>query len=438
MNNETKKVLLFTYYWPPSGGAGVQRWLKFCKYLPEFNVKPTVVTVDEKCASYPVQDSSFLLDISKELDVIKTKSFEPLNYYQKLSGRAQVPFAGFANETNKNWKHEVSRFIRGNFFIPDARRGWNKYALAAGKQIIEAQQIDTIITTSPPHSTQLIGLKLKEKYGLPWIADLRDPWTDIYYYKKMNHTALAKRIDASYEKQVLEKADKIVVVSEFIKHIFLQKSKAIEPNKIHVIPNGYDEEDFISVPTSLKKEKIIISYNGTLSADYPIKPFITALKEVIDKKPRLSINIQFTGSISEDIKQYIKQIIPNNCSFNNHVPHKKSVEILLESDILLLLIPDVLNNEGILTGKLFEYLAAENPIICVGPKHGNAASIIAQCQSGQTFEKHEIESMAKYLKSLFVQISDQNSIKIENRLHEQYSRKSLSKTMAGLILNKSK
>lgn len=435
MNNKTNNVLLFTYYWPPSGGAGVQRWLKFCKYLPQFGVQPIVITVDEKNASYPVIDNSFEQDISMHLEIIKTSSFEPLDYYQKLSGRKQVPFAGFANETNENWKHEVSRFIRGNFFIPDARRGWNKYAIKAGEKIIESQNIKAIITTSPPHSTQLIGMELKKKYGLQWIADLRDPWTDIYYYRKMNHTFLAKTIDARYEREVLEQADKIVVVSEYIKQLFAQKSKKINLDKIIVIPNGYDEEDFIVKHANPAKDIIKISYNGTLSNDYPIKPFIEAFKSILDELKGLSTMVQFTGSVSEDIKQFIQKAIPNNCQFNAHVPHKKSVEILLESDILLLLIPDVAHNEGILTGKLFEYLASENPILCIGPKQGNAAAIIENCHSGMTFEKGDIAAIANYLKSLLIQIQNQQSVKINNQLNSQYSRKNLSKTMAQLVLN---
>lgn len=433
MNNETTQVLLFSYYWPPSGGAGVQRWLKFCKYLPEFNIKPIVVTVDERYASYPLLDNSFLKDISSELQLIKTKSFEPLNYYQKLSGRKQVPFAGFANETNENWKHEVSRFIRGNFFIPDARRGWNSYALKAGRELLAQQKISTIITTSPPHSSQLIGLKLKEKYPLNWIADLRDPWTDIYYYKKMNHTFFARQLDLRYEREVLEQADKIVVVSEFIKNLFLEKSKAIDADKIYVIPNGYDEEDFTAKNSARKNDKILISYNGTLSADYPVKPFIEAFSLVLNENKTQDITIQFTGSVSEDVQQYIKQTIPDNCTFNPHVPHKESVSILLQSDILLLLIPDVANNEGILTGKLFEYLASENPIICIGPKHGNAAAIIEQCKSGATFENNEIAEIAACLKVLILKLQKQESIKINNALNKQYSRKNLSGAMAKLI-----
>jgi glycosyltransferase involved in cell wall biosynthesis len=274
---------------------------------------------------------------------------------------------------------------------------------------------------------------LKEKYGIQWIADLRDPWTDIYYYKKMNHTYLAKYLDAKYEKNILEQSDKIIVVSQYIKKLFLQKSDLINPDKIYVIPNGFDEEDFSGNHHSVKKEQILIAYNGTLSDDYPIQPFIAAFKEVLMENKFLPSFIQFTGSVSENIKQYIVDNIPNNCLFNEHVPHKKSVEILMQSDISLLLIPDVANNEGILTGKLFEYLAAENPIICIGPKHGNAADIIEECKSGKTFEKSEITSIAAYLKQLILKVNSNQSIKINNHLNWKYSRKNLSETMAKIV-----
>ncbi len=433
MNNETKKVLLFTYYWPPSGGAGVQRWLKFCKYFPEFGVKPTVVTVREDKASYPVIDRTLFEEISPELEIIKTNSFEPLGFYQKLSGRKQIPFAGFANDDD-NWKHEISRFIRGNFFIPDARRGWNKYAFEAGSKVIAQQNIKTIITTSPPHSTQLVGLKLKKKYNVNWIADLRDPWTDIYYYPKMNHTALAKTIDLRYEREVLKNADKIIVVSDFIKNMFLQKSTHIHPEKVYVIPNGYDEEDFNRINIKHNPSSFIIGYNGTLADNYPIDTFTDAIKRVIQKySNRLRVLVRFTGSISNDMQKKIHHAISGHCEFNAHVPHKKSVELLLESNVLLLLIPEVKNNEGILTGKLFEYMAACNPIVCIGPKHGNAAAIINDCEAGKVFEKNESELIVTYLESLVEQYLNQKSIKTKNDLHQKYSRRNLSKQMASLV-----
>jgi hypothetical protein len=199
---EKRKVLIITYYWPPSGGAGVQRWLKFAKYLPEFGVEPIVLTVDPKYASYPQRDESLEKDIHQKLKVYKTKTFEPLNLLSGILGKKNVPYGGFTNVNKKSFLQTILRFIRGNFFIPDARVGWNNYAYKKAKEIIEEYKIDTVITTSPPHSTQLIGLELKKKLSITWIADFRDPWTDIYYYKDLLHTCLAKRLDKNKEQEV--------------------------------------------------------------------------------------------------------------------------------------------------------------------------------------------------------------------------------------------
>ncbi|MDQ3291715.1 MAG: hypothetical protein M3Q05_10540, partial [Bacteroidota bacterium] len=207
-------VLFFAYYWPPSGGAGVQRCLKFVKHLPEFQLTPTVITVDEKKGAYPVLDNSLGADVPASVKVIRTNTSEPFEYYKKLTGKKEIPYGGFANQNNQSLVQKIFNFIRGNLFIPDARVGWNRYAIAAGKKLLQSQPFEAIVTTSPPHSSQLIGLKLKKEFPhIKWIADMRDPWTDIYYYKELNHTTLARQLDASYEKAVIEGADAILVTS---------------------------------------------------------------------------------------------------------------------------------------------------------------------------------------------------------------------------------
>ena len=240
-----KKVLLITYDFPPSGGAGVQRWLKTIKYLPEYGVETIVLTVDPAVASYPQVDESLCKEVPDFVKVYKTKSKEILSIYKKVSPQKQVPYGGFANEPNPTLLQKISRFIRGNFFLPDPRRGWNKYALAKAKEIIEQEGIETIITTSPPHSTQLIGLELKRLYPhIKWVADLRDPWTDIYYNEDLYPTCWAKKRNLRYERSVLLAADQIITVSEECKRLFAEKADVAE--KIAVIPNGYDEKDFIN------------------------------------------------------------------------------------------------------------------------------------------------------------------------------------------------
>ena len=238
-----KKILIITYYWPPSGGAGVQRWLKFSKYLPEFGYTPIILTVDEKEASYAQLDYSLLQEVDPALQVHKTRTFEPYNLYRKLSKKKEIPYGGFSNQKKITLFERFSRMIRGNLFVPDPRRGWNRYALKKALDLISSEQIDVVVTSGPPHSTHLIGNRIKERTGIRWIADFRDPWTDIYYYKELYHAGLATWFDKQLEKKVLSHADKIITVSEEVGKLLLKKIPGTG-EKIVVIPNGYDEADF--------------------------------------------------------------------------------------------------------------------------------------------------------------------------------------------------
>ena len=174
-----KKTLIITYYWPPGGGAGVQRWLKMARHLPDFEIEPFILTVDPGYATYPATDNTLENDIPRGLKVFKTKATD---YFRILSkDKKAISSAGFAKEGKNSFREKVARFIRGNIFIPDPRRGWNRFAFGKAVEVIDNNGINTVITTSPPHSTQLIGLKLKKRFPeIKWIADLRDPWTDIY------------------------------------------------------------------------------------------------------------------------------------------------------------------------------------------------------------------------------------------------------------------
>jgi glycosyltransferase involved in cell wall biosynthesis len=413
-----KKVLVITYYWPPSGGAGVQRWVKFIKYFKNQNIDPYIISVDPDFASYPVIDKSLINDIPENTNVYLTKTNEPYSIYKKINNN-QTPYAGFANEGRPNFLQKIARFIRGNFFIPDSRKGWNDFAYKKAVKVLEKENIDTVITTSPPHSTQLIGLKLKETLNIKWIADLRDPWTDIYYYKSLLHTKWAKRKDLNYEKGVIEKSDKIVVVSDSIKQLLINKSNLIQESKIHVIPNGFDEEDF-SVSSTNKNNKFLLSYVGTITKDYPLD----SIKKSITN---LNINLEFTGKADHPTKHLLNEI----AGFNNHVKHKESINLLLASDMLLLVIPKIANNKGILTGKLFEYLGARKPILCIGPTDGDAAKIIQECKAGKTFDYSDENGIYEFIETCM-----SNEYIFENKNYLNYSRRNLTKTLSKILNDK--
>jgi glycosyltransferase involved in cell wall biosynthesis len=410
-----KKVLVITYYWPPSGGAGVQRWVKFIKYFKDQNINPFIISVDPDFASYPLIDNSLKNDIPDNTNVYLTKTNEPYSFYKKINNN-QTPYAGFANEGRPNFFQKIARFIRGNFFIPDSRKGWNNFAYKKAVEILEKENIDTVITTSPPHSTQLIGLKLKETQNIKWIADLRDPWTDIYYYKSMLHTKWAKQKDLNYEKRVIEKSDKVVVVSDSIKQLLLNKSNLVKESKIHTIPNGFDDDDFL-VSSKNNNSKFLLSYVGTITKDYPLD----SIKKSISN---LNINLEFTGKADEPTKLLLNEV----ASFNNHVKHKESINLLLASDMLLLVIPKISNNKGILTGKLFEYLGARKPILCIGPTDGDAAKIIEECKAGKTFDYSDENGIYDFIETYM-----SNEFIFENKNYLKYSRRNLTKNLSKIL-----
>src|SRR5665648_139084 len=421
-----KKVLIITYYWPPSGGAGVQRWLKFAKYLPEFGWQPVILTVDPKYASYPQRDESLLDEVDPSCMVYSTKSFELYNLYKFISGKEEVPYGGFANESEEGLLQKVSKFLRGNFLLPDPRKGWNKYALKKAAELIREFNIDTVVTTSPPHSSQLVGLKLKQKFKIRWIADLRDPWTDIFYYKQFNHTALARKIDKRYERKVVENADLLITVSEDVKRIFAEKSGSLVAAKTAVIPNGFDEDDFriTCIPEEAGK---VITYTGTISEAYDVDKLLEALLLLSeDLKSRLLI--RFVGKVPPSVEQKLRST-RLAVEFVGYVNHTKSIEYLLRSDLLLLVIPKEKNNRGILTGKFFEYLASQKPVLAIGPTDGDLAKIILETQCGKLFDYEDKEGMLQ-----FIQDQLNNPATVLNPVSaNQYSRKELTRKIAGLL-----
>jgi glycosyltransferase involved in cell wall biosynthesis len=420
----SSKVLIITYYWPPSGGAGVQRWLKFSKYLPEFGWEPIILTVDPEYAAYPVTDNSLTDDLPSSLKVHRTPATNYFSVYNK--DKTKIPTAGFANSVNNTLKGKFMRFIRGNFFIPDPRRGWNKYAFRKACEVIEKEKTGVVVTTSPPHSTQLIGLKIKKKYPqIKWIADLRDPWTDIYYYNQFYPTIVSRMVDSGLEKKVLRRADRIIIVGPSLKNLFSQKVPGIS-EKTEVITNGYDEDDFgeqiISNP-----EVFTISYIGTLSDAYPVKGFLGALKGFKDEGN--SFILRFIGTIPEKQKESVISLIGNtNVEFINSVSHNSAISYMAGSSVLLLIIPDHQSNKSIITGKLFEYMATGKPVLCLGPADGDASKILKSAEAGETFDYNDISSIRNFL---YKTLNNQNHSGSESK--KIYSRRELTRRLNEIL-----
>lgn len=429
-----KKLLVISYYWPPAGGAGVQRCLKFVRHLPEFGYEPIVITVDERVATYPVTDPTLQADIPGGVRVIRTRSFEPLSVLSRFVGKENVPYGGFANTRKESRVQQLLRWVRGNFFIPDARKGWVPHALKEATRIIREEQIERVMISSPPHSSQLIGLQLKKRFpGLTWIADMRDPWTDIYYYKDLMHTQVAARADAALERKVLESADLILVVSEPIRQAFLKKSEKLNSAKISVIPNGYDADDFQSCNRE-RSGDFTISYVGTLAESYHPEVFIDVLNRFASFRPQDKVCFRFVGNIPWNIRErFEKQARGWNVLWTGHVPHLEATRAMQDADVLLLVIPDVSGAEGILTGKLFEYIGSGSPILGIGPCTGEAARILNETQAGTMFDRSDVSGMVAFIEQVFLHRKDSATASQRSGNAARYSRYSLTEKLTELI-----
>lgn len=373
--------------------------MKQSKYLAGKGMEPVILTVDEKYASYMQLDNSLEQELPPDLKIFKTKSFEPINFYAKLVGKEKVPTAGFSNVDNESFKQKFINAIRSNFFIPDPRRGWKRHAVKKALELIRTYDIKKVITTSPPHSTQLIGLALKRKTGIEWISDLRDPWTDIYYYDLLGHSFISRAIDKRFERKVLENADKIITVSQGFKNIFAPKSEKVGADKIYIVPNGYDAADFKDVGEKPPHEEFIVCYTGTMSDKYDPQVFFHAMKELMEENPTVKIRLQFVGKISDKLKAYMDEIgLP--FEFVPTVPHDEVLVYQKRADLLLLVNPNITLDDGIVPGKCFEYLASKNKVLFLGPEDGDVARILEMCNSGRAFDRSDKAPIKAWLQDL--------------------------------------
>ncbi len=428
-----KKTLVITYYWPPSGGAGVQRWLKLSRYLPQTGIEPVILTVNPEYASYPQMDQDLAKDVSPDLKIYyaisPTGIFE---LYRKLTGKEEVPYGGFVNEGNPGIRQNVFRFIRGNFFLPDARRGWNRFAFKAAARIIRDNNIETVITTSPPHSTQLIGWKLKKRYRVKWIADLRDPWTDIYYSGKMFQTPCAIRINRRLESKVLNDADRVIATCDTTRDVF--RSKLLNrqsDDKIITITNGYDPEDFMFEKTV--PAKFTVTYLGTLAGNYDITVLIKAIDH-FRSTVKQDITLRFIGKADESVISGLRGKEGVSLEMISYIGHQKAMEYLSASAALLLVIPSDRKTNEMIPGKLFEYLASRRAVIAIGPVESDAGKILNETGGGKIFEKDDSAAMGDYLIGLYKNFKE-GFYEVSSKGIEQYSRKALAEKYSGIIKN---
>lgn len=432
-----KSVLIITYYWPPSGGSGVQRWLKMSKYLPEYGWQPVIYTAEN--AEYPVEDPSLEKDVCPEAEVIRRPIVEPYTFYKKFLGlkKDQKVKAGFIDETGKQkgWKEKLSVWIRGNFFIPDARCWWIKPSVKYLKSYLKEHPVDAIISTGPPHSMHLIAMKLKETMGLPWIADFRDPWTEIDYYSELHLTKHSDRKHHRLEHEVLTKADKVVTVSPDEK----RRMERLGAKDAATIYNGYDRDDDVKT-TVMPADKFTITYLGVLSRAQSPDNLWQGLGELTKENEgfREQLRVNMIGQIDKSAVQAIQENgLSDHVIFSPYIPHDQVSEVHRGSTVLLLLL--LPNNEtrakGLLTGKLFEYLASGRPILCIGAEDGDAAQILKETHAGTTVGFENKEKIKEAILGLYQQYQDNNLPSNTSAQLEKYSRESLAREYVDLLNN---
>lgn len=428
-----KRVLIITYYWPPSGGSGVQRWLKMSKYLPENGWQPVIYTADD--AEYPVEDASLEKDVPSEAEVIRRPIVEPYTFYKKFLGikKGEKVKAGFINEGVKKtgWKEKLSVWLRGNFFIPDARCWWVKPSVRYLSKYLKEHPVDAMISTGPPHSMHLIAKALHKKLNIPWVADFRDPWTEVFYFDSLNLTKCSIKKHKKLENQVLTQADKVVAVSWHE----AADLEVLGAKNVEVITNGYDEECVAENTQTVDNEKFIVSYTGVL---LPNESFVIwdAFKELCDEHANIAkaLRINLIGHIDASVKKYISDKgLSGKVSNVEYMQHSQVLDYQQKSDLLLLLIPRAKKAECILTGKLFEYLVSGRPILAVGPANGDAAKVLSETKCGQTADYDDKQKMKEIILEYFGKQKDNQSITIDKNEVAKYSRRNLTKDFVKVL-----
>lgn len=432
-----KKILIITYYWPPSGGAAVQRWLSLSNELQKKGWQVFVITVDEKYATYQLYDPGLVNDIHPGIIVTKTKTREPFGLYKSLFGKKSIPAPGFSNESNPSFLKKTARFIRGNFFIPDPRKGWKSYLVKAASDIITKENIRHVITAGPPHSTHLSGMALKKAIpSINWICDFHDLWTDVIYYKQLYHIGFVKKKDLALEKLVLESADHVLTVGEKYREKLLSKSKVINPQKVHIIRIGYDEELFKPVAKT-EQEKFTITYTGTIAQYYHPETFFTALQKVVKRYPALPVTLKIVGIMAESIKAQIAALgLSSILDDKGYISHKEAVEELFKASCLLLVNPVTADEEMVIPGKIYEYLAAYKPIINITSHKSETAALINESNAGATFERTEADKIERYLEAIIEKwLKEKNTDLPFNKSVEQYSRTAIAEQLIAVLDN---
>ncbi|HEX8059452.1 MAG TPA: glycosyltransferase family 4 protein [Cyclobacteriaceae bacterium] len=427
-----KKVLIVTYYWPPSGGSGVQRWLKFVKYLDQAGWETIVVTPGNP--SFQMSDPSLLDDIPAKTEVVKLPIWEPYDTFYKISGFFGKKKPGAMDMISTEKMSMSKRFIswvRGNMMIPDPRVFWVRPASKYLADLIKARDIDKIITTGPPHSIHLIGLRLKKKFpAVKWIADFRDPWSEWDLLDTLMLSRAARNRHRKLERTVLQEANRVITIAPF--HVKLFEKLGGRP--VDLITNGFDTDDFQKVQRT-KTQRFTIRHTGVVDELRDPRPFMLALKKFVEADPSVKGNviIEFIGNVNSSFMTYVlgDPVLSSITKFTSTIPHKELLKLYGQTDLLLLVLAHTAAAPGNLPGKLFEYLASGIPIVAVGPVVGDAADVIGKSGAGEIFERNDEASMIAMLRKHFAMWKEGNIISTTDAT--PFTRKKLTDQLIGIL-----
>lgn len=413
----------------------MQRWLKFVKYLREFGWEPVVFTPENP--ETPVDDVTLINEIPTGIKVVKNKIWEPYSFYKTITGRKSEKIqTAFLNEkkSSSSLFENLSVWIRGNLFIPDARKFWIKPSVRFLKEFLKTEKVDAVVSTGPPHSTHLIALQLKKELGLPWLADFRDPWTNIDYYQDLKLGKRANNLHHQLEKTVLQQADAVTVVSPGM----MQDFSKIVDRKYYFIPNGFDEEDMRVSEQEIETDRhFSITHIGSLTKSRNPEKLWQVLSELVksDREFANDLVIHNIGKLDFSVKESLRQSgLEKHLKVTDYLPHNRVIVKQREASVLLLLINNTPNANLILTGKIFEYMASKRPIFCIAPTGGDAARIIRETKCGEVFDFNAPAEIKKGILNWYQQFK-------EGQLHaqcddiERFERKKLTAGL-GKVLDK--
>ncbi|MBX3043020.1 MAG: glycosyltransferase [Candidatus Kapabacteria bacterium] len=431
-----KNLLVIAYYFPPSGGPGVQRVLKHIKYLPEFGWNPIVLTVSN--GDFPARDESLMQQIPENIKVIRTHIHEPYDIYRFFTGKSKdtaIDVNVIKKEGQKvTLTEKIAEFVRATFFIPDARIGWFFTAKKAIEELMKSENIDAVYSSSPPYTCSLIARYVKRKYKLPWVAGFRDPWTE--FISSPKRWFIPRSIDKSMEFSVFNEADFIEAAWEGIIKDAIFKYPNLDSNKFHHVPNGFDSSDFPTVEAQVNS-KFTVTYTGSMYGRRNPAALFEAVEKLISesKVDASKIKFRFIGRFGAEIHEmFEKATFKSNIEVISYMSHKESIENLMKSDCLLLVVDESKESEEIVPGKVYEYIGVGKPVIAVGPVSGAVGRLIHETEAGEIAHQTDIRKISQiYLKYYREFIGNGIVYKPKSSVISQFERRNSAKKLSELL-----